>query len=63
MLPADKFADVAAARLGVAHLAELEVEVILVGDGDDLLVGGSDALRALRDGPARAPTGLVVPGC
>lgn len=60
MLPADKFADVAAARAGVAQLARLDVEVILVGDGEDLLGGGREALRMLGEGPAKAPA--AIPG-
>jgi glyoxylase-like metal-dependent hydrolase (beta-lactamase superfamily II) len=68
MLPADKFADLAAARAGVARLAAIErdLEIILVGDGEDLLTGGAAALRALGDGPARAPFSLGSsgkPGC
>jgi glyoxylase-like metal-dependent hydrolase (beta-lactamase superfamily II) len=47
MLPAEKLPDLVAARAGVARLADLEAEVVLVGDGDDLLSGGSAALRAL----------------
>lgn len=63
MLPSDRFADVEAARRGVARLAELEPEVILVGDGEDLLVGGAAALRALGQGPAKAPLALGTAGC
>jgi hypothetical protein len=47
MLPAEKLPDLAAARAGAASLGALEVDVVLVGDGDDLLSGGSAALRAL----------------
>lgn len=71
MLPSDKFADITAARAGVAQLAAIdpgepsasEIEVILVGDGEDLLTGGTAALRALREGPARAPFSSGKPGC
>ena len=64
MLPADKFSDVAAARAGVAELARLEVEIILVGDGEDLLSGGAAALRALGEGPAKAPLSILgTKGC
>src|SRR5262249_55731688 len=52
LLPADKLPDVAAARAGVAQLAQLDVDVILVGDGDDVLARARDALAAFRDGPA-----------
>jgi glyoxylase-like metal-dependent hydrolase (beta-lactamase superfamily II) len=55
MLADDKFADVGAARRGVAQLAALTPEVILVGDGEDVLGGGTEALRALAAGPAQAP--------
>jgi glyoxylase-like metal-dependent hydrolase (beta-lactamase superfamily II) len=55
MLADDKFADVAAARRGVARLAALAPEIILVGDGDDLMSGGSAALEALGAGPAHGP--------
>ena len=54
MLPADKLPDVAAARAGVAKLAELGVEIVLVGDGDDLLSGGAAALASLAPGPQRS---------
>jgi glyoxylase-like metal-dependent hydrolase (beta-lactamase superfamily II) len=47
MLADEKFADVAAARAGVAALAQLGVEIVLVGDGDDVLTGGAAALGAL----------------
>ena len=60
MLPSDKFADVAAARAAVAQLARLDVDIILVGDGEDLLSGGREALRALGEGPAKAPA--AIPG-
>jgi glyoxylase-like metal-dependent hydrolase (beta-lactamase superfamily II) len=63
MLPADRFADVEAARAGVAQLARLEPEVVLVGDGEDLLSGGAAALRALGQGPAKAPFSLGKAGC
>jgi glyoxylase-like metal-dependent hydrolase (beta-lactamase superfamily II) len=63
MLPDDKLADPAAARTAVAHLAGLDVDVVLVGDGDDVLDGGTDALAALGGGPARAPAGGGAPGC
>lgn len=62
MLADDKFADPAAARAGVAGLAALGVEVVLVGDGDDLLADGGAALGALAAGPATAPK-PTVPGC
>jgi glyoxylase-like metal-dependent hydrolase (beta-lactamase superfamily II) len=63
MLPSDRFADVEAARRGVARLAELEPVLILVGDGEDLLSGGAAALRALGQGPAKAPLALGKAGC
>jgi len=63
MLPADKLPDLVSARAGVARLAELGVEIVLVGDGDDLLGAGSAALAALAPGPARAPGASGVPGC
>lgn len=47
LLPAEKLPDVVAARAGVAALAALGAEIVLVGDGDDLLSGGIAALRAL----------------
>jgi glyoxylase-like metal-dependent hydrolase (beta-lactamase superfamily II) len=47
MLPAEKLPDLAAARSAVARLAELEVEAILVGDGDDILSGGRAMLESL----------------
>jgi glyoxylase-like metal-dependent hydrolase (beta-lactamase superfamily II) len=50
MLPAEKLPDMAAARAGVAKLAELGVEIVLVGDGDDLLSGGAAALASLAPG-------------
>jgi glyoxylase-like metal-dependent hydrolase (beta-lactamase superfamily II) len=62
MLPDDKFADIAAARAGVAALAALDPEIILVGDGDSLLTGGAAALAALGHGPAKAPA-PGVGGC
>ncbi|MGE0709773.1 MAG: cupin domain-containing protein [Planctomycetota bacterium] len=46
MLPAAKFKDPAAARAGLRRLLELAPEVLLVGDGESLLKGGADALRA-----------------
>jgi glyoxylase-like metal-dependent hydrolase (beta-lactamase superfamily II) len=63
MLPDDKLPDVARARAGVARLADLAPEVILVGDGADLLTGGAAALAALGAGPAKAPVGAGAPGC
>lgn len=63
MLPDDKLPDVARARAGVARLAELAPEVILVGDGADILAGGTAALQALGAGPANAPLGAGAPGC
>lgn len=62
MLPDEKFPDPAKARAAVARLAALDVQVVLVGDGDDVLEGGSLALAALGSGPARAPAG-AAPGC
>jgi glyoxylase-like metal-dependent hydrolase (beta-lactamase superfamily II) len=47
MLAPEKFRDPAAARASVARLAELDVETILVGDGDDIVSGGKAALAAL----------------
>lgn len=55
MLPDEKLADVAKARAGVARLAELGADVVLVGDGTDILAGGSAALAALNAGAAKAP--------
>lgn len=46
LLPAEKFADVAKARAGLRRLAALEVETVLVGDGQSLLTGAAAALRA-----------------
>ena len=65
MLPDDKFADITAARAGVAALAELGANLILVGDGDDILDGGTAALGALGSGPKKIPAALksAVPGC
>jgi len=63
LLPADKLPDVTAARAGVSRLADLGVEVVLVGDGDDVLADGAAALAALAPGPARAPAGGGAPGC
>jgi len=62
MLPADKLPDVAAARAGVAKLAELGADIVLVGDGDDILTGGAAALASLAPGAAAAPAG-GGPGC
>lgn len=62
MLSDEKFPDPARARAGVARLAGLDVQMVLVGDGDDVLAGGSLALAALGPGPARAPAG-GAPGC
>jgi glyoxylase-like metal-dependent hydrolase (beta-lactamase superfamily II) len=47
MLPAEKYADVALARQSASALAVLDPEILLVGDGDDLLTGAADALRLL----------------
>ena len=47
MLAPEKFRDLAAARASVAQLASLDVDAILVGDGDDLVSGGTAALAAL----------------
>jgi glyoxylase-like metal-dependent hydrolase (beta-lactamase superfamily II) len=47
MLAPEKFRDPAAARRSVAALASLGVDVVLVGDGDDLTAGGGAALAAL----------------
>jgi glyoxylase-like metal-dependent hydrolase (beta-lactamase superfamily II) len=63
MLPDDKLPDVVRARAGVARLADLAPEVILVGDGADILAGGAAALTALGAGPAKAPLGVGAPGC
>lgn len=63
MLPDDKLPDPATARAGVAALGTLAVDVILVGDGDDLLTGGAAALKALAAGPARGPAPSGAPGC
>jgi glyoxylase-like metal-dependent hydrolase (beta-lactamase superfamily II) len=45
MLAPEKFRDPAAARASVARLAALAVDVVLVGDGDDVLSGGAAALE------------------
>lgn len=63
MLPSDRFADIAAARAGVAQLAALGADLVLVGDGEDLLTGGTAALSALGEGPARAMFASGKPGC
>lgn len=63
MLPAERFADLAAARAAVAQLAALGADLVLVGDGEDVLTGGAAALAALGDGPARAPFSSGAPGC
>ena len=63
MLPDDKLPDVARARAGVAGLAALAPEIVLVGDGADILSGGAAALTALGAGPPRAPVGGGAPGC
>lgn len=55
MLPDEKLPDVAKARAGVASLAALGADVVLVGDGADILAGGSAALAALNAGAAKAP--------
>lgn len=47
LLPEDKLADPAAARRAVAGLAGLDVDAVLLGDGDPLLCGGDAALREL----------------
>jgi glyoxylase-like metal-dependent hydrolase (beta-lactamase superfamily II) len=47
MLAPEKFRDPAAARAAVGRLAALAVDVVLVGDGDDLLTGGAAALERL----------------
>lgn len=69
MLPDDKFADVGEARRGVAGLALLGADVVLVGDGDDILAGGSAALAAITGSgsrghaPAITPPAGARPGC
>lgn len=45
LLPAAKYADVAAARAGLRRLLELDVEAVLMGDGTPILTGGAAALR------------------
>jgi glyoxylase-like metal-dependent hydrolase (beta-lactamase superfamily II) len=45
LVPAEKLADPARARAGVTRLAELEPEVVLVGDGVSLLAEGAAAIR------------------
>ncbi len=62
MLPDDRLPDPAAARAGVAALAALDPDVILVGDGEDLLARGGAALSALAPGPPRAPAPMGA-GC
>jgi predicted GNAT family N-acyltransferase/glyoxylase-like metal-dependent hydrolase (beta-lactamase superfamily II) len=47
MLPDSKFADPQAARRGLARLAALDFDALLVGDGTSLPTGGRSALRAL----------------
>jgi glyoxylase-like metal-dependent hydrolase (beta-lactamase superfamily II) len=51
LLPADKLPDVAAAQAGVVALGALGVDVVLVGDGDDVTAGGSAALAAVATTP------------
>jgi glyoxylase-like metal-dependent hydrolase (beta-lactamase superfamily II) len=47
MLAPSKFRDAAAAGASVARLAALAVDVVLVGDGDDVLTGGAAALGSV----------------
>lgn len=46
LLPAAKYADVVRAREGLRRLTELEVDALVLGDGDPILSGGGTALRA-----------------
>jgi hypothetical protein len=45
LLPPEKFADPERARTGAARLAELDVDVVLVGDGVSILARGRSALE------------------
>ena len=45
LLPDGKFEDSALARQGVSRLTELDVDVVLVGDGASILKGGGKAIR------------------
>lgn len=45
LLPPGKYADVAKARAGIAPLAALDPDMVLVGDGVSLPAGGGDAIR------------------
>ncbi len=47
LLPEDKLADPAAARRAVAGLGDLDVDAVLLGDGDPILFRGGEALREL----------------
>jgi uncharacterized cupin superfamily protein len=46
LLPESKFADPARAREGLRRLLDLDVDAVLVGDGESILAGGAAALRA-----------------
>ena len=45
LLPAEKFADVGKARAGLQVLTTLDVETVLVGDGESILVAGGAAIE------------------
>lgn len=49
LLPVPKIADPARATAGVAPLANLDIEMVLVGDGVSILQGGQDALHAFLE--------------
>jgi glyoxylase-like metal-dependent hydrolase (beta-lactamase superfamily II) len=50
MLPDAKFSDVGAARRELGRLRELELEALIMGDGDSILSGGSAAIEAFLAG-------------
>lgn len=55
LLPAAKFEDVARARAGLLRLLDLDVEHVLVGDGEPALGNGAAALRAALGRVGEAP--------
>lgn len=61
MLPPAKYADVDAARRGLSRLTELDVGVLLTGDGAPILEDASAAIAAFLGGGAPAAT-LVQEG-
>ena len=63
LLPDAKFKDVAKARAGLQRLGELDVDVLLVGDGEPLLEGAGHDLRAFLGGEvAEVPLEPAVGG-